>query len=233
MKIGTWNCNGKFSEKFLATLEEDADIFVIQECENPEIINSEKYADFASNYYWVGQNQYYGLGIFAKDNVELELIDLDDKGLRYFIPVRVNDDFNLLGIWTNPDMEGNKVIHYPKEITKYYEEHKNSGFFNEDMIMCGDFNCDVRLSNKVHGKNVYEMMDKLSEIGLVDVYHYLTGETQGEESKSTFFMNRNLSKPFHLDHVFASHDKVKDLQIPEPEYWMKLSDHVPIIFETD
>ena len=231
MKIISWNCNGKFSSKFSAILEEDADIYVIQECENPLVIDLPEYKDFSPNYFWVGENQYYGLGIFAKDNIKLELVDLDDKGLRYFIPVRVNDDFNLLGIWTNPDMEGNKVIHYPKEITKYYEKHKGSGFFNEYMVMCGDFNCDVRLVNKTHGKNVYEMMDKLSEVGLVDVYHYLNDETQGEETKSTFFMNRNLSKPFHLDHVFASQDTVKNLKIPDPEYWMKLSDHVPIIFE--
>ena len=35
MKIISWNCNGKFREKFSAILEEDADIYVIQECENP------------------------------------------------------------------------------------------------------------------------------------------------------------------------------------------------------
>lgn len=135
MKIVTWNSNGYFSERFPAIVEEDADIYVIQECENPLIIDSEEYNDFASNYYWVSENQRYGLGIFAKDNIKLELVELDDKGLRYFIPVRVNDDFNLLGVWTNPDMEGSKVIHYPKEITKYYEEHKDSGFFNEENVV--------------------------------------------------------------------------------------------------
>lgn len=55
-------------------------------------------------------------------------MDLDAKGLRYFIPVNVNDDFNLLGVWTNPDMDGTKTSYYPKEITKYYEEHNDSGF---------------------------------------------------------------------------------------------------------
>ena len=65
----------------------------------------------------VGENQYYGLGIFAKDNVKIDLVDLDDKRLRYFIPVTVNDDLNLLGVWTNPNMEGQKEIYYPKEIT--------------------------------------------------------------------------------------------------------------------
>ena len=231
MKIVSWNANGKFSQKFPTILEEDADIYVIQECENPLIIDSEEYADFASNYFWVGENQYYGLGIFAKDNVKLELMDLDAKGLRYFIPVNVNDDFNLLGVWINPDMEGSKVLHYPKEITKYYEEHKDSGFFNEDMIICGDFNCDVRLADKRHGKNVLEMAEKLSEKGLVDTYHYLTGEPQGEESIATFHWYRKLDKRFHLDHVFSSPDKVKNLQIGNADKWLELSDHMPITFE--
>ena len=100
---------------------------------------------------------------------------MDDKGLRYFIPVNVNDDFNLLGVWTNPYMDGTKTIYYPKEITKYYEEHNDSGFFNEDMIICGDFNCDVRLKG-THAKNVYEVIEKLSQCGLVDIYHHLTNE---------------------------------------------------------
>ena len=230
MKIISWNCNGKFSTKFPAILEEDADIYVIQECENPLIIDSEEYVDFASNYFWVGENQYYGLGIFAKDNVKLELMDLDDKGFRYFIPVNVNDDFNLLGVWTNPNMEGTKTIYYPKEITNYYEEHKDSGFFNEDMIICGDFNCDVRLKG-THARNVYEVIEKLSQCGLVDIYHYLTSEKEGEETKPTFYMYRHLNKPYHLDHIFSSSDKIKDFEIGDADKWLQLSDHVPLIFE--
>ena len=35
MKIISWNCNGKFREKFKDILEEDADMYVICECENP------------------------------------------------------------------------------------------------------------------------------------------------------------------------------------------------------
>lgn len=230
MKIISWNCNSKFSTKFPAILEEDADIYVIQECENPLIIDSEEYVDFASNYFWVGENQYYGLGIFAKDNVKLELMDLDDKGFRYFIPVNVNDDFNLLGVWTNPNMEGTKTIYYPKEITNYYEEHKDSGFFNEDMIICGDFNCDVRLKG-THARNVYEVIERLSQCGLVDIYHYLTSEKEGEETKPTFYMYRHLNKPYHLDHVFSSSDKIKDFEIGDADKWLQLSDHVPLIFE--
>ena len=231
MKIISWNSNGNFSDKFPAVLKKDADIYVIQECENPSLTDSDKYRDFASNYFWTGDNPNYGLGIFAKDNVKIELADLDDNGLRYFLPVRVNDDFNLLGVWTNPDVEGHKEAYYPKEITRYYEKHKSSGFFNDDMIICEDFNCDVRLANKNHGKNVYEMIDTLSENGLVDVYHHLTGEPEGEESEATFYWYRKLENPYHLDHVFSRPGKVRNLEICDADEWLELSDHMPITFE--
>ena len=42
MKIISWNCNGKFREKFKDIIEEDADIYVIQECEDPVKAKSEE-----------------------------------------------------------------------------------------------------------------------------------------------------------------------------------------------
>ncbi len=34
MKIVSWNCNGKFREKFFVLQKPDADIYVVQECGN-------------------------------------------------------------------------------------------------------------------------------------------------------------------------------------------------------
>lgn len=228
MKIVTWNCNGKFQDEILNV---NADIYVIQECGNPLESKIEGYEEFASNHFWVGDNKYRGLGIFASDDVEMELVGLDDNGLRYFIPVRVNDSFNLLGVWTNPDKKY-KTNEYPKEITRYYELHKDTGFFNGDMIICGDFNCDARLK-KTHAKNVFEMKEKLEGMGLVDTYHYLNDEEQGEESQATFYMYRHLDKPYHLDHVFASPGRIEELEIGDEDTWLQKSDHLPLIFEID
>ena len=238
MRIVSWNANGKFVKNYPAILKKEADIYVIQECTNPSISDCEDYVELGSEYYWVnwvGDDKYpdYGLGIIAKKDIKIDLVDLDNKGLRYFIPVRVKDEFNLLGVWTNPDMEGNKSIYYPKEITKYYEAHKDSGFFNEDMIICGDFNCDVNLTDKRHAKNVFEMIEKLSEKGLVDAYHDLRDEKQGEESEPTFYWQYNSKQPYHLDRVFAAHCRVKDLQIGDGNEWLELSDHMPLVFEID
>ena len=99
------------------------------------------------------------------------------------------------------------------------------------MIICEDFNCDVRLSNRTHGRNVYKMIDKLSELGLVDSYHYLNGENQGEETQPTFYWCFKRENPFHLDHVFAAPGRVKSLKIGEADKWLRMSDHMPLVFE--
>ena len=239
MKIVTWNANGKFMKNFSVILKEDpvmkdADIYVIQECTDPSRSDSKEYVKLDPEYNWVDwigddERPDYGLGIIAKkETVEMKVWNLDDKGLRYFIPVTVNDDFNLLAVWTRID-KGESNAKYPKLITNYYEEHKDSGFFNEDMIICGDFNCDKRAKYKKHGENVDEMIDKLSEISLIDVYHDIEGEEEGKESIPTHIWTHK--KPFHVDHVFAAKGKVKCLQIGDADEWLEYSDHMPIVFK--
>ena len=102
MKIVTWNCQGKFREKFELIKEENADIYVIQECENPEKSDNDIYKEFAGeNFFWVGDVHHKGLGIFAnKDSdVTFEKIVCLEERFKNFIALRVNDSFNLLGVW--------------------------------------------------------------------------------------------------------------------------------------
>ena len=56
IKIVSWNCKGKFREKFKEMAEEDADIHVIQECENPAESNDDYIEFVGSNYF--GQGTY-------------------------------------------------------------------------------------------------------------------------------------------------------------------------------
>ena len=57
MKIVSWNCNGAFRKKFEIISMLGADIYIIQECEDPVRANSEKYAEWATNYLWIGDTK--------------------------------------------------------------------------------------------------------------------------------------------------------------------------------
>lgn len=57
MKIISWNANCKFREKYTEIAKLGADIYVIQECENPETSKSPEYREFVKNGFWVGNNR--------------------------------------------------------------------------------------------------------------------------------------------------------------------------------
>ena len=223
IKIVSWNCNGKFREKFKEIAEEDADIYVIQECENPAESNHDDYIEFAGiNYYWIGDLHYKGLGIFAKDDIEFKLIKNKDKELKHFLGVNVNGSFNLLGIWAMPK--------YVEMIHDYFDAHED--LFNENLIMCGDFNSSV-VFNYHHpkAKNHDVLNEKLENKNLISVYHDMTGDKQGEEKAKTFYQSRHLNNPFHLDFVYAAEGVVKEFEILDHYKWITLSDHLPIVFK--
>lgn len=75
MKIVTWNCNGALRNKFQHLSAFNADIYIIQECENPEQTKHKNYMAWARNHLWVGSNKNKGIGIFAADHITIELLD--------------------------------------------------------------------------------------------------------------------------------------------------------------
>lgn len=75
MKIVSWNCNGAFRKKYHALEDFNADILIIQECENPtdSTVQFKKWA--GENYLWVGNNKNKGLGIFSKNGLKLNKLN--------------------------------------------------------------------------------------------------------------------------------------------------------------
>ena len=100
MKIISWNCNGRFREKFHALESLNADILIIQECEDPSQAKSIQYSEWANDYLWTGKSKNKGIGVFAKKGIRLKPIELSTESLKIFLPFTINDDLNVLAVWT-------------------------------------------------------------------------------------------------------------------------------------
>lgn len=233
MKIVSWNCNGAFRKKFKSITNEkikdtyiDADIYVIQECEDPQKVGDEfkAYKQFAGekdkDYFWVGNYKDKGLGIFNKSRYELKEIKLKGN-YEHFIAVEVNDSFNLLGVWAMDEDKEKGLNPYVEMIHDFWDDNKgNEELFKRELIICGDFNSSSKfdkkhktLDNDDKPKDHTHLHEKLDNAGLVSAYHYLTKEESGYESRHTFFQARHLNVPFHLDYFYINEDMIKETKL--------------------
>lgn len=230
MKIVTWNCNGAFRNKYKEIIQYEADIYVIQECENPEHSKGD-YKDWAKNYLWIGESKHRGLGIFANESVDIKRLDWEDDGLQLFLPIRINDKFNLVGVWTK--YANSPTFRYIGQLWKYLQLHKEKMSITQTML-CGDLN-----SNKIWDVwdrwwNHSDVVRELLEINMVSLYHAVTGEQQGFETAPTLYLHRKLNRPYHIDYCFAPTEwipKVTKLEIGDFSKWNAVSDHSPLFVE--
>ena len=146
MKILTWNCNGALRNKFDNLTDFNADIIVIQECENPAETKHKEYIKWAENHLWIGDTKNKGIGIFAKKNIVLKKLNWSDNykdhKVKHFLPCSVNGNFNLLAIWTHSNKS--PTFGYIGQLWKYLQVNKSN--LNKSLII-GDFN-----SNKIWDK---------------------------------------------------------------------------------
>lgn len=239
LRIVSWNCEMNFRKKYAAIVKEyDPDILVIPECENPAHkpeAEYKKYKEFAVNYQWIpGKNDTKGLGIFAKPGITLEPLNWKNGGSKYFLPVRVNDTFNLIAVWADKP--------YVYKILPYLE--LNAKNINNQTILAGDFNASVEYDRRKKYKDqpCREMIARLKEKGLESAYHHKTGEEPGEETTSTFFLHKYEKDPylFFFDYCFLNPDWLVDIEIGSKEKWGApvevnevSSDHVPLIVDIE
>jgi exonuclease III len=233
LKIVTWNCNGAFRKKFDRIAELNADIYVIQECENPTESKHKEYQNWAKNYIWNGDTKNKGLAIFAKPEINLKKLnwsnEFKDHSVKHFLPCEINSKFNLLAVWTHRNNSPN--FGYMGQFWKYLQVNRDK---MKNILLIGDFN-----SNKIWDEwdrwwNHSDVVNELKEIGIESFYHKVTGEQQGKESKPTLYFQRKLERPYHIDYVFGSiefESTLTKLEVGTAENWLSVSDHMPIITE--
>jgi exonuclease III len=231
VKIITWNCNGALRKKFTHLLNLNADIYVVQECENPAEIADKEYKKWAGNYLWIGDSKNKGLGIFANNNIEISKLtwsnSYKDHILKHFLPCSVNGAFDLLAVWTHQNNSPN--FGYIGQFWKYLQINKEKF---KNTIIIGDFNSNTVWDEWDRWWNHSDVVKELQEIGLESLYHKFNNELQGKESQPTFYLHRKMTKPYHIDYCFAPikiSEKLKDFKIGKYDDWKHLSDHLPII----
>jgi len=227
MKIVSWNCNGAFRHKFKAVSALDGDVFVIQECENPKLSTND-YRQWAESYVWAGSSPSKGIGVFVKNGLSISTLAWPDHGLRQFLPVRINNELNLLAVWTKDDRVNR--MGYIGQFWQYIQHHTE--LICDQTVICGDLNSNRRWDKKGRLWNHSECVASLKARGFESLYHVCNGEQQGTESMPTFYLQRKLEKPYHIDYFFANPLLAAPNQavvtVGSAEDWLLLSDHMPI-----
>jgi len=247
MKIVSWNCNGALRRKTEQIDAISADIIVIQECEDPAQ-STKKYRQWVGgNYLWKGETKNKGIGIFSRNGHKIEPLKWDGKftikGLRThskavtwtsnelqsFLPVMIDDKYLLIAIWAKQANSPN--FGYIGQLWKYIKIHREK-MHRDNTILCGDLNSNAIWDVPDRWWNHTDVVQELEEIGLNSLYHHITKEPQGKETKKTFYMNRKKDKSYHIDYVFLSKNLINDstLKIHSFDHWIEYSDHVPLEF---
>lgn len=230
MKIVSWNANGGFRNKYkflleqIKATEEDEIIFVVQECENPEFYGDANYKKTLQNGFWVGDIKYKGMAVFSLNkNVTFDRIKFNElENNKFFLPVNVNGKLNLVGVWT--------MSPYCECCFDMLESNKEN--IDESFMFIGDFNSNVNLDgHHKAGKTWRNCLEKFAALGLSDIYHATTGNEEGKEKFPTFFLQKHLEKPMHLDHCMARKESIKSFKVLSFYKWLNYSDHLPIVVE--
>lgn len=228
MILVSWNCAGAFRTKFQALAQFDADLYIVQECEGPAGSTHDDYRQWAANHLWVGADKNCGLGVFGRSGVRLERLPLDTGGLELFLPCRINDSACLLAVWTK--QANSPTFQYIGQLWKFIELHKQS-LAMAPLLVVGDLNSNVRWDKWDRWWNHSDVVRELGALGTESAYHHSRSVAQGAETEPTFFHQRNILKPYHIDYAFLPKTWLNgcSVSIGEAVEWINLSDHMPVI----
>jgi exonuclease III len=223
MRIVNWNCNGAFRRKYDRIEAIGADVYVIQECEDPAS-SSPDYQYWAGQYIWSGNPGKKGMGVFVKNGLSVTPLDWPNHGLEHFLPVRI-DHIDLLAVWT----KNSPRMGYIGQFWQYLQYH--SELFSSKTILCGDLNSNSIWDRRGRIWNHSECVSLLSSIDFRSAYHAHFNENQGEETQPTFYLHRNIAKPYHIDYFFTHlkfNGTTPSVSVGDSVDWLSFSDHMPV-----
>ena len=212
-------------------LSKRPNILIIQECENLEKIKFDDRNNQPSDLLWIWDNPNKWIWIFTFGNYKLSILDEYNHSIKYIIPISVvseSNHFILFAIWANNrEDKDNQYIEQVWNAILYYEHILS----DENIILIWDFNSNKIWDKKHRIWNHSDVVDKLLAKNIHSIYHTLHSQKHWEEFHPTFFLQRNLNKPYHIDYCFVSwnyYSKVSDFTIWNYDEWIWISDHMPL-----
>lgn len=235
MKVITWNCNMAFRKKAHAILSKNPDILIIQECERLDKLIFKEEVKEPNDSFWYGDNPHKGLGVFTYGSYTITVLPDHNTDFRFVVPLQISNGqhtYTLLAIWAQkPDTNDNYGIHIWNAINYYTEL-----LLLDNLLLIGDFNSNTFWDKPHRESNHSNVVAYLSKLGIVSTYHHFYNQKQGEEKDPTFYLYKQLGRPYHLDYCFVSQNlllKLKDVQVGNHQDWTKLSDHSPVTVSLD
>jgi exodeoxyribonuclease-3 len=236
MKLMTWNCQGAFRKKLDLILAQQPDILVVQECEQPDKLDFGSTIQRPKDYYWYGDNIHKGIGIYSFCDFKLELLTTFNPAFRYILPFLVTGygySFTLIAIWARDNKENYKA-RYIGQVWLAINHYMD--LLGKMTILIGDFNSSIIWDYKDRVGNHSDVVRELATKNIHSVYHRNFNVEQGKEKHPTFFLQRKVNKPYHIDYCFASADllsKVRNVEVGTYEDWIGISDHTPLMIDID
>jgi exonuclease III len=233
MKIVTWNCQGSFRTKAAYIGRLQPDLAIIQECEALDRL-PQPGADWQpAQSWWHGDLRYKGVGIFAFNRTSFTVRELLSPAVRYCLPIHVQGTlcFNMLAIWAMATKQ--KETSYVGQVYQGVQIYE--GFLTErEAVVVGDLNSNTQWDAERPRGNHSAVVRFLGERGLVSAYHSHYSEVQGAETQPTFYLQRNQSKPYHIDYCFVPQTWAARMQyvtVGRYAEWCHVSDHCPLVVD--
>lgn len=225
----------RFRNDYAQALSYKPDIMVIPECETLDKIKAPETSDS----YWIGDNFSKGLGVFTFNDFKIDLYDKYTDEFKYILPLMVSKGdttYKLIAVWTKKVEDKKKNhINYIRQLHFALKEYE-SFIDDENVIITGDLNSNLIWERTGVDKNHQDVLDQLSDKNIYSSYHRFFKEEQGKERQGTYFHYHKENRPFHIDFCFLSENiltRLVNVEIGKFKDWIHLSDHVPMIIDTD
>lgn len=224
-----------FRKKAHAVLTDNLDILIIQECERLDKLIFKEDVKEPNDSYWYGDNPHKGLGVFTYGDYTISPLPDHNTDFRFVVPLQISNTKNtytLLAIWAQkPETNDNYGVQIWNAI-QYYTDLLSL----DNLLLIGDFNSNTFWDKSNRVSNHSNVVAYLSDLGIESTYHVFHDQIQGKEKDPTFYLYKQIGRPYHLDYCFISQDllkKLQDVQVGNHKDWTKLSDHSPVIVSFD